>query len=271
MSNHQNALREITLASVSPDMLAMMAVLRDMPASQLGVHVIGRPEITGARLQAGIRHLFGRVGQASIAAVAAAAPAPVVAVKAKRARVVKGDGLQPGEAFVRGLRAARLAMVADVGERWHVVPGASTWCHLPTRLASYKTERGTRISNPRDMRIPAARYWPGGVHPAGVELPTGERPDAMVAFSEALEARRARERQAAEPIPVEAVADVPDSRVEASSDPEEDLRVLEAELGRMEEDLAAEAAAELEREHAEHRRIWEERRAARDAERARNA
>jgi hypothetical protein len=73
---------------------------------------------------------------------------------------------QPGQVFAEGLRAACRAAVAEHGLGWSFVTGASVLLRVPGALASYKSERGTRISIRRDLRAPAARYWPGGEIPA---------------------------------------------------------------------------------------------------------
>lgn len=79
-----------------------------------------------------------------------------------------------GLAFERAHLAAKRAAWSELGPRWHLVAGESQWISLPPRLRSYRFRRsdGTesvRISNPRDYRAPAPRFWPDGRLPAGVE------------------------------------------------------------------------------------------------------
>jgi hypothetical protein len=87
------------------DMLAMMAFLRDAPA--IGVHVPGRPDITGAELQRGIRFMFDRVplNLPKLPPLVDVTPAPA---KAKRGRPAKAaKAVQPGSAGAWVLRPDR--------------------------------------------------------------------------------------------------------------------------------------------------------------------
>jgi hypothetical protein len=82
--------------------------------------------------------------------------------------------------FVAAFNAARHAIIAELGERWWLVPGASTWARIPAKWAACKVFG--RVSNaPRDRRLPAARYWPAGAMPIGPEYAE----PAPVRFAEA--------------------------------------------------------------------------------------
>jgi DNA polymerase-3 subunit beta len=107
MPSNTTSLRDATLQAVTPDMLAMMAYLRDIPLSSIGVHVAGRPDITGARLQAGIRFLFNRAN-VTVQPVAVAPLEPAKPVKASRAKTT-----EPGTvaAFLAALQ--RVARAGD--------------------------------------------------------------------------------------------------------------------------------------------------------------
>lgn len=64
--------------------------------------------------------------------------------------------------------AAKRAVAADVGLHWHLVPGASAMARLPAAWTACKVF--SRVSrSPRDVRLPAARYWPNGTLPIGPE------------------------------------------------------------------------------------------------------
>lgn len=71
------------------------------------------------------------------------------------------------EAFFDAYQVARKAVAAAIGVRW-VILGHATWCTVPAGLRSFKTDRGTTIKLPHDIRLPAACYWPGGEIPAGL-------------------------------------------------------------------------------------------------------
>jgi len=62
---------------------------------------------------------------------------------------------------------ARNAACANAGADWHLADSA--WFTIPNKLRSFKTARGTTIKCHRDGRLPAARYWPDGQLPAGLE------------------------------------------------------------------------------------------------------
>jgi hypothetical protein len=62
--------------------------------------------------------------------------------------------------------AAKRAVAADVGLAWHLVSGASVLARLPATWTACKVF--ARVSrSPRDVRLPAARYWPNGILPVG--------------------------------------------------------------------------------------------------------
>lgn len=85
------------------------------------------------------------------------------------------DTVPAGLAFEMAHLAAKRACMAELGPRWHLVPGASQWISVPPKLRNYRFTRadGTQsvpIRNPRDYRAPAPRYWPGGTIPDGVTI-----------------------------------------------------------------------------------------------------
>ena len=86
--------------------------------------------------------------------------------------------------FVPAYNAARQAAIADLGETWYLVPGASTMARIPAKWAACKVYG--RVSNaPRDRRLPAARYWPAGAMPIGPEYaPDGPRETAARAWGD---------------------------------------------------------------------------------------
>lgn len=70
--------------------------------------------------------------------------------------------------FVPAFNVARHAAAAALGHRWQFVPGASIWARLPAAWVRC-TVYGRVSTAPRDHRMPAAQYWPGGTLPIGPE------------------------------------------------------------------------------------------------------
>jgi hypothetical protein len=74
-------------------------------------------------------------------------------------------------AFFDAYQMARKAVASAIGDRW-VILGHATWCTVPSGLRSFRSERGTKISLPHDIRLPPACYWPGGEIPDGLIMET---------------------------------------------------------------------------------------------------
>jgi hypothetical protein len=64
--------------------------------------------------------------------------------------------------------AAKRAACAELGLRWALVPGASVIARLPAAWVACKVF-GRVSKSPRDVRTPAARFWPNGLLPIGPE------------------------------------------------------------------------------------------------------
>lgn len=93
------------------------------------------------------------------------------------------DAIPPGLAFALAHDCAKRAALAELGERWYLVPGATIGITIPPRLATYRFRRkdgslSIPIRNRRDYRAPAPRFWPGGQLPAGATTD----PDAPARF-----------------------------------------------------------------------------------------
>jgi hypothetical protein len=119
-------------------------------------------------------------------AVAEAPKAPKAPRRAA-ARVVKPAKLT-GEEFYDQWMAAIKAMRADLGgetpagfrecETWHLRPEAWQWCTLPPKLTHLTTRivddgaggkrGGVRLKWSKGQKLPAPRYWAGGVLPSAV-------------------------------------------------------------------------------------------------------
>lgn len=84
----------------------------------------------------------------------------------------KRNGTNEAEAFFDARVSACWFIAAVHGQAWHLVPGATHWCRLASRLRSFRTPRGTLIKSRADARLPAPQYWPGGVLPEGVGVST---------------------------------------------------------------------------------------------------
>jgi len=70
--------------------------------------------------------------------------------------------------FSAANRAAKLAACEAHGLHWHLVPGASALARLPAAWVACKVF-GRTSKSPRDVRLPAARFWPNGLLPVGPE------------------------------------------------------------------------------------------------------
>ena len=94
-----------SLPATSADLRAMLTYLRDAPTEHIGVHVLGRPDITGARVQAGIRVLLA----------SCSTPAPVTpATLPERAPPrPKRAGPPPGSAGALLAAVKRVTRAAD--------------------------------------------------------------------------------------------------------------------------------------------------------------
>ena len=125
-----------------------------------------------------------------------------VPVESAPAPTRKAKAGMTAEAFYDARLAATRAACADLGDGWALVPGASGWAVIPPGLRAFKTTHGARVRMP-DVRMPAARYWIGGL-PSGVEFEAStNRPAWLVRYLlpdpkghvAAEEARERRNRQ----------------------------------------------------------------------------
>ena len=110
-------------------------------------------------------------------------------IKATKARA-SAKSFKAWADFTPALMAARKAAVAALGERWHLVPGASVWARVPTAWVSCKVFARSSVT-PRDIRMPAAKFWPAGALPIGAEY---AEPTACVDSTPGIMARRAELR-----------------------------------------------------------------------------
>jgi hypothetical protein len=65
-------------------------------------------------------------------------------------------------------RAARARASADLGARWDL-DASTLHARIPSAWANIKLAIGGTKHGPRDIHMPAAKYWPGGVLPYGPE------------------------------------------------------------------------------------------------------
>jgi hypothetical protein len=83
-------------------------------------------------------------------------------------------------------------MIAVHGAQWKLTaPEETVETRLPAKLCSYVGPLGGKITWRRDQRIPAAKYWPNGELPVGVDLADPGRPMAEWATNGILERARA--------------------------------------------------------------------------------
>jgi hypothetical protein len=79
--------------------------------------------------------------------------------------------------FVIAYNAARRALIAEVGDNWHLYPEYYVWARLPVEWVRVRVagrtqagELGERWAmSSRDHRLPIGRFWPSGSMPHGPE------------------------------------------------------------------------------------------------------
>jgi hypothetical protein len=116
-------------------------------------------------------------GIADLAQYREIAAKPVKATpKAKRAAIPTIDA----PTFWRLHGAAVEAVIAIYGPGWkcRAPMGETVLAVIPTRFRGHVGERGTLLKWRADHRFPAARYWPGGALPEGVQTLTDYPRDA---------------------------------------------------------------------------------------------
>ena len=80
--------------------------------------------------------------------------------------------------------AAKCAAVDAHGLLWALVPGASVLARLPAPWTACKVF-GRVSRSPRDVRLPAARFWPNGALPIGPEYGAEGPRESMIEIREA--------------------------------------------------------------------------------------
>lgn len=79
-----------------------------------------------------------------------------------------GGGITSWDQWDPMWRAAAQAAAGEHGPQWHLHPETLNG-RISTAWANIKLPIGTTKHGPRDVHIPAARFWPGGVLPVGPE------------------------------------------------------------------------------------------------------
>jgi hypothetical protein len=109
-------------------------------------------------------------------------------IKVARAKAPKAPTFKGYDDWAAAHLAAKLAACAALGDHWAILPGASVIARVPAAWVSCKVF-GRTSKSPRDMRIPAARFWPNGLLPRGPEYAL-EGPREPELTSEAMAAWR---------------------------------------------------------------------------------
>jgi len=109
---------------------------------------------------------------AGIVSLSAADQAKLVRAigKAKPAKPLRlaGSAFSSWDDWWPVCRAARARAASELGARWDL--DASTMhARIPSAWANIKLPIGVVKHGPRDIHVPAAKYWPAGVLPAGPE------------------------------------------------------------------------------------------------------
>lgn len=137
--------------------------------------------MTGAELAAACADVAPRYPAASpalaavLTGITALAPADraklaaafKAAEPAKQARLA-GSAFRSWDDWHPVWRAACQAAAGEHGGQWHLHPETLN-ARIPAAWANIKLPIGTTKHGPRDIHIPAARFWPGGVLPCGPE------------------------------------------------------------------------------------------------------
>ena len=137
-------------------------------------------QMSGAELAAACAPVAPRFPSASPALASVlesitALPATDQAALAKAFRAAEppkhrrlGGGITSWDQWHPMWRAACQAAAGEHGPQWHLHPETCNG-RIPTAWANIKLPIGTTKHGPRDVHIPAARFWPGGVLPVGPE------------------------------------------------------------------------------------------------------
>jgi len=89
-------------------------------------------------------------------------------IKAVRAKAPKAPTFKGYDDWAPAHLAAKMAACAELGDHWAILPGASVIARVPAAWVACKVF--ARVSkSPRDLRMPAARFWPNGLLPRGPE------------------------------------------------------------------------------------------------------
>lgn len=99
---------------------------------------------------------------------------------AVRPKAAKAPKRMTAEQFFDMYQLARKAVAARYGNRW-TIEGMSRWATLPAGWRSFTGPRGGKVKLPKDIRVPAAEFWPAGVMPAELVL-ADDTPRQLTAF-----------------------------------------------------------------------------------------
>jgi len=87
-------------------------------------------------------------------------------IRAVRNPAAKAPRFKGYDDYAAASVAAKNAAAAELGLHWHLVPGASVLATLPAAWVACKVF-GRTSKSPRDVRLPAARFWANGLLPLG--------------------------------------------------------------------------------------------------------
>jgi hypothetical protein len=117
------------------------------------------------------------------------------AIKPARAKAPKAPTFKGYDDWSAAHLAAKLAACAELGDHWAILPGASVIARVPAAWVACKVF--ARVSkSPRDVRMPAARFWPNGLLPRGPDYPTEGRYEPTLTRAEMADWHATREATA---------------------------------------------------------------------------
>jgi antirestriction protein ArdC len=103
----------------------------------------------------------------------------------RNASVLPAPTIRDYDSFIAALAIAKAGACRVAGMRWAIKPGASVLARVPSRWVACKVFNRTSRA-PRDMRLPAAKFWPGSVLPAGADIaPDAPRETGPIVFGAA--------------------------------------------------------------------------------------
>lgn len=165
--------------------------------------ILARDRANDADTIAKMDNLVRQYQQLSASVQSALAPRHAARILAgpTRSRLVRIA--MTAEMFWDAVGAAQRAIKAVYGDRWAIVApiGETVLATVPAQMRNFHGARGSLIRNRPDHRLPAAKYWPGGELPTGLDLTEDYARCSVEAYRVAHHAPTARHTWKENPLP----------------------------------------------------------------------